>query len=186
MEGLGQRPPRGRGLKRFITGLLVGVALTVATPLIIIGLGVPDVAATTGAGFLERTLAPWALTRSIERRAPKAMNPLTGDAAAAREGLAHFRENCMVCHAAPGVRPSEIARGMNPAPPDLEVKDVQDTPDGALHWVIQHGIRMTGMPGFGPTHTDQELWRVVTFVRRLPLLTEEERRLLGRPEEEHH
>jgi mono/diheme cytochrome c family protein len=51
-------------------------------------------------------------------------------------------------------------------------------PDGELFWTISHGIRMTGMPAMGATHSEEELWRIAAFVRELPELSEEQRRRL--------
>jgi hypothetical protein len=39
-------------------------------------------------------------------------------------------------------------------------------------WIAKNGIRMTGMPAFGSTHKDEEIWKVVAFVQRLPMVTE--------------
>jgi len=64
---------------------------------------------------------------------------------------------------------------MNPAPPDLSLPRTQKRSDGNLFWIIGQGIRMTGMPAFAPTHTEDEIWKMVAFVRHLPNLTQEER-----------
>jgi mono/diheme cytochrome c family protein len=71
-------------------------------------------------------------------------------------------------------RRRELSKGLNPPAPSLG-KGENGTPDGELFWVIKHGIRMTAMPAFGPTHTDEEIWKIVTFLRHLPDLTKEER-----------
>jgi mono/diheme cytochrome c family protein len=56
---------------------------------------------------------------------------------------------------------------------------VQKRTDGELFWVVQNGIRMTGMPAFGPTHKDEEIWKIVAFLRHLPALTPEEEKALS-------
>jgi hypothetical protein len=92
-----------------------------------------------------------------------------------------------MCHGAPGIPATEIAKGLNPPPPSLGSEE-SDTPDGELFWVTKHGIRLTSMPAFGPTHTDEEIWKIVAFVRHLPDLTPEERNSLREASEgeEHH
>ena len=70
--------------------------------------------------------------------------------------------------------PSEIGEGLNPPAPDLTQPSVQSKTDGELFWIVQNGIRMTGMPAFGPTHKDEELWTLVAFMRHLPELTRAE------------
>ena len=75
---------------------------------------------------------------------------------------------CVSCHGAPGVDASEAGDGLNPPAPDLTLPRVQKRTDGELFWLVQNGIRMTGMPAFGTTHKDEEIWKIVAFVRRLP------------------
>jgi mono/diheme cytochrome c family protein len=60
--------------------------------------------------------------------------------------------------------------------------------DGELFWTIRQGVRMTGMPAFAPTHSDEEIWKIVTFIRHLPHLTPEEKEKLRSvtEEEAHH
>jgi mono/diheme cytochrome c family protein len=99
----------------------------------------------------------------------------------------HYRENCIMCHGAPGVAGAELSKGLNPPAPLLD-KEENDTPDGELFWVVKHGIRMTPMPAFGPTYTDEEIWKIVAFIRHLPDLTARERDSLrsATGEEAHH
>jgi mono/diheme cytochrome c family protein len=70
----------------------------------------------------------------------------------------------------------------------LTLPRVQARTDGQLYWLVDEGIRMSGMPAFGPTHGENELWQIVAFLRHLPEITEEEKaQLKGQKEEaEHH
>ncbi len=95
-----------------------------------------------------------------------------------RGGLAHYKGMCVGCHGAPGVDPSEAGEGLNPPASDLTLGRVQKRTDGELFWLIQNGVRMTGMPAFGPTHKDEEIWKIVAFLRHLPALTPEEEKIL--------
>jgi mono/diheme cytochrome c family protein len=92
--------------------------------------------------------------------------------------MAHYKEMCVFCHGAPGVDASEAGEGLNPPAPDLTLAKIQKRSDGELFWILQNGIRMTGMPGFGPTHKDEELWKIVAFLRHLPELTPDEEKAL--------
>ncbi len=167
---------------KIVIGFLVGIVFSIGVPLIILALGVPDFGADAKPTWLERTLAPWALDHSIERRTLHQADSFDGQPAAIAEGLRHYRENCVVCHAAPGLQQSEIAMGMNPPPPNL-AGDTQEMPDGELFWYIKHGVRMTGMPAFGLTHSDEQIWKIVAFVRHLPHLTDAEKLALhAKPE----
>jgi len=62
----------------------------------------------------------------------------------------------------------EFAKGLYPLPPKLESRGIQAMTDAETFWVVKNGIKMTGMPAFGPTHDDEELWGIVAFWRRLP------------------
>jgi mono/diheme cytochrome c family protein len=117
--------------------------------------------------------------RSIERRAEGIIVPdLSGDERAAA-GAAAFDDMCAGCHGAPGREPFVAAKDMNPPPPHLDDSASELTP-AELFWVIKHGIRMTGMPAWGPTHSDTELWDLVAFIQRLPKLDSDAyRRLAG-------
>ncbi|MBK5256694.1 MAG: cytochrome c [Vicinamibacteria bacterium] len=154
-----------------------GILVTLLVPIILLALGAINMGADVTPGLIEKTLAPWALDRSVERRAPKEKNPYAGEPAAIATGLDHYRENCVICHGAPDVAGAELSKGINPPAPSLG-EGGSDTPDGELFWVIKHGIRMTAMPAFGPTHSDEEIWKLVAFIHHLPALTAPERESL--------
>jgi mono/diheme cytochrome c family protein len=165
----------------FVVVISIVVLLVLATGSVSIGADVKP-------GLVVRTLAPWGRDRSVQRHAPKLKNPYAGDPNAIAEGLDHYRENCLVCHGAPGVPMSEIAKGLEPPAPSLG-KEETDTPDGELFWVTKHGIRLTSMPAFGWTHSDEEIWKIVAFLRHLPELTQEEKEFLregASSDEAHH
>ena len=74
-------------------------------------------------------------------------------------------------YGAPGKDPTDIGKGLDPEPPYLP-DVVARWSSGELFWIAKAGIRMTGMPAFGSTHKDEEIWKVVAFVQRLPTVTE--------------
>ena len=164
-----QATPNQANGKRFWWGLLVGALVMVALPLVVVSTGAVNMAATQEPGAIERSLGSLALNTSAAVRAPTTENPFTGDPTAIETGLTHFRDTCLLCHGAPGIEPHEFARGLNPQPPELSTV-LADWSDGELFWLTKHGIRMTGMPAFGPTHGDEEIWQIVAFVRQLPSL----------------
>jgi mono/diheme cytochrome c family protein len=159
---------------RFVAGFVTAVLLMIIIPLLVLATGLVDFSARSDPSKIESVLAPWALDRSLDRHAPTAKNPFAKNASVLAAGLAHYRENCLVCHGVPEVPPGELAAGLNPPPPSLLSDDVQSLPDSRMFWIVQNGIRMTGMPAFGPTHSDEEIWKIVTFVKHLPELTDAE------------
>ena len=87
-------------------------------------------------------------------------------------GAGQYAEMCSGCHLAPGMKRTEISRGLYPRAPELRRKT--DLTPAEQFWVIKHGVKMTGMPAWGVTHGDELLWDVVAFVRKLPELTPEQ------------
>ncbi len=155
-----------------------GILVTLLVPIILLAMGAIYMGADVKPGLIERTLAPWSLDRSLAKRAPNEKNPFAGNPAAIATGLDHYRENCVMSHGAPGVEAAELAKGINPPAPSLG-KAGDDMSDGELFWIVKHGIRMTAMPAFGPTHTDEEIWKLLAFIHHLPELTAQERDSLG-------
>jgi mono/diheme cytochrome c family protein len=173
---------------RFLLGMIFGVLLVAIGAAAVVYTGAFDVSAIKPPGKTERALATFALNKAVARRATNQTNPLPKNAETLNGGLAHFRENCVICHGAPGVDPGEIGQGLNPGAPDLTLRRVQERSDGELFWITSNGIRLTGMPAFSPTHGENEIWQVVAFLRHLPEITDEEAKQLKTEteEEEHH
>ena len=163
---------------RFLAGLVFGIVAMGAGAAAVVLTGWFDVAASIPPGALEKKLAGLARDRSVTRRAPRATNPVGKDMGAVKAGGEHYKEMCVACHGAPGVDPSEIGEGLNPPAPDLTLERVQRRSDGELYWIVQNGIRMSGMPAFGATHKERQVWEIVAFLRHLPELTPEERKAL--------
>ncbi len=173
---------------RVLVGFLLGVLACIVGPLLALWLGLVDMSALPKPGFVETTVGELAFDGWLERTAPTAQDPFAANPKDIAVGMDHYRENCVACHGGPGVDPAELAKGLHPDAPELWKKDSQEMTDGELFWTIKNGVRMTGMPGFGPTHTDQEIWRIVAFVRHLPQLTPGEKAELqsATAEGEHH
>jgi mono/diheme cytochrome c family protein len=161
---------------------LAGMATTVVTGalvgLLTVWSGAIDVSGATTGGRVDAFLR-YAAKRSIARHAPHESNPFANDASVLPSGLAHFKANCGACHAGSSVDlRAEFAHGLNPSPPSLTSAEVRALSDGEIFWVVSNGIRGTGMPGFAPTHSADEIWKIVSFVRHLPELSEKERKSL--------
>ena len=116
----------------------------------------------------------WLLTttrqHSIDRRAEAIRVPPLDDPKLVQEGFQHYREMCTGCHLAPGMDSSEIREGLNPQPPIL-AQAVPHSSPARLFWVIKHGVKMTGMPAWGASHSDEMIWAMVAFLEQLPAMT---------------
>jgi mono/diheme cytochrome c family protein len=132
--------------------------------------GLFDVAATTREPNLVRWMLENTRKNSIQYRAEHIVEPESLGEARWITGGKAFDEMCAVCHGAPGQKPFLGAGDMNPPPPDLADIASQRTPK-ELFWVVKNGIRMTGMPAWGPTHTDAKIWDLVAFIKRVPELS---------------
>ena len=69
-----------------------------------------------------------------------------------------------------------MGRNLFPKAPDMRQAATQTLTDGELFWIIEHGIRFTGMPGWstGTTEGAEASWQLVHFIRHLPHLTDSE------------
>ena len=122
--------------------------------------------------ILARAMRRWATPESMRSR----LNPLTPTAEVLAEAAAHFADHCASCHANDGSGDTPMGRAMYPKAPDMRTVSTQSLTDGELFSIIEHGIRLTGMPGWGngTPESERESWGLVHFVRRLPKLTPDE------------
>jgi mono/diheme cytochrome c family protein len=155
-----------KSLRIAILTLLVTAAVAVGIPIS----GLLDVAATTRDPGPARWLLEQTRESSVERRAAGIAVPDLSDPGQVPAGAHAYSEMCAGCHGAPGHERFLGATYMNPEPPDL-TRGPSDLSPAEMFWVIKHGIRMTGMPAWGPTHPNAQLWELVAFIRRLPALT---------------
>ena len=115
---------------------------------------------------LEKTVAKMALRASIGNAGDQ-KGPLPFDDDNMLAGVNAYKEqHCAVCHGAPGQPRAAISKGMFPSPPQLFEKEdmVTDDPEGVTYWKVTHGIRLSGMPGFGSTLSDTQRWQVTMLV----------------------
>lgn len=93
--------------------------------------------------------------------------PNLSDSSLIKTGFIHYSQMCSGCHGAPGINRNEIAEGLYPKPPRL-LKSANEWKPAELFWIIKNGIKMTGMPGFGISHSDDKIWAMVAFMEKLP------------------
>lgn len=118
-----------------------------------------------------RALRSWAIPAS----AREAANPIPASPRAIAAGLAHFADHCAICHGNDGAGHTPIGRNLYPRAPDMRREATQRLTDGELFFIIENGVRLTGMPAWAGPGTAEGSWQLVHFVRHLPELTEEER-----------
>jgi mono/diheme cytochrome c family protein len=127
-------------------------------------------------GPTETTIARRLRAAAIPDRARKAGNPVRLTSDVLEAGMAHFADHCASCHGNDGGADTEMARGLYPKVPDMRKPDTQSLSDGELFYIIENGVRLTGMPawGTGTKEGADASWALVHFIRHLPDLTETE------------
>jgi mono/diheme cytochrome c family protein len=156
--------PAGRA---FIGLLALVGALAVGGSVMLLRRGVsarqePSRIETTGA----RTIRHWMIP-SKERARVNPDAPSDQDIA---PGRMHFADHCSSCHGNDGSGETPIGHGLYPPAPDMRRSETQDLSDGEIFWIIQNGVKMTGMPAWGTRSAEDERdsWHLVAFIRHLP------------------
>ncbi len=113
---------------------------------------------------------------AIPRRARDTKNPITPSAGVLAEARAHFADHCASCHGNDGKGRTAIGQNLYPKAPDMTLPATQGLSDGEIFFIIENGVRLTGMPawGQGTAESTEDTWKLVHFIRRLPQLTPQE------------
>ncbi|MBF0394802.1 MAG: cytochrome c, partial [Alphaproteobacteria bacterium] len=165
-------------MKRTLLILAALVALG-AGALLFAWSGLYNVAASVPHWPPTRWLITFALKNSIETHARGIDAPPLDDPALVHAGMGHYEGVCQPCHGAPGRPPNPLVRRMLPEPPHLPGQ-VSDWTPPQLFWIVKHGLKYTGMPGWVAERRDDEVWAMVAALLRLPDLDGREyRRLLA-------
>ena len=123
----------------------------------------------------ERLLARATRRLAIPRDGRRAVNPVSFSPGVWAESRAHFADHCATCHANDGSGQTEMGQRFYPKVPDMRLEETQELTDGELYWIIENGVRLTGMPAWGPGGGgDLDTWKLVHFIRRLKDLTPEQ------------
>jgi mono/diheme cytochrome c family protein len=121
----------------------------------------------SGPGNLESQIAIEAKKMTIGYKDVK--NPTPESPESVKTGAQHFQHHCQICHGLDGHKTGvPFADKMSPPVVDLGEKDVQQYTDGQLKWIIENGIRFTGMPGWKGILEEEEMWYIVRYMRNLP------------------
>ncbi len=124
---------------------------------------------------LEAALARRVRSLAIPGRARDRPNPLPETPETLAQGRAHFADHCASCHADDGSGDTPLGRGLYPRAPDMRRPETQRLSDGEIFWIIENGVRFTGMPAWAEPRQEAESWALVRFIRHLPSLTPEEK-----------
>ena len=168
-----------RGTVMMLIGvLLLGAAVAIAASMLHGGLS-----AKATPTRLEAFLARNTRHLAIPGNARLTQNPVLDSPEGQREARLHFADHCAICHGNNGSGDTPIGNGLYPKPPDFRKPQTQELSDGELFWIIENGVRFTGMPAFSSNGNHisanhgngQDSWKLVHFIRHLPYLTAAER-----------
>ena len=152
------------------TLLLVGPAALVVGWMV---LGLGGFSTRAEPSLPERVVAGAVRRWATPREARNAKNPVPFAPDVWAEARAHFADHCATCHGNDGRGATELGKNLYPRAPDMTLPHTQALSDGELYWIIENGVRLTGMPAWGDgTDHDRPTWTLVHFIRHLSELSE--------------
>ena len=157
-----------------VRGIVIGVVATLVVLCAVGYFGVVRGLMPANADARPSRLETWAaktsLRATIAREASKAPNPLPLNDENLIAGVKLYAANCIVCHGGADGAPTTIGYGLYQHAPLLGKHGVEDDADGVTYWKVDHGIRLTGMPAFGPTLQERQLWQLTLFLKHMDSL----------------
>jgi len=161
---------RSRFLVAAVFGLVV-LAIVMLATMLRDGFSAHD-QPTAMEATMARTMRHWAVPADLRHR----RNPIALTPQVLAEARAHFSDHCAGCHGNDGKGAGGMGAMMYPRTPDMTLAATQQLSDGELFSIIENGVRLTGMPGFGSGTAESAAgsWTLVHFIRHLPTLTAEE------------
>lgn len=159
---------------KYVSVTVVVLAVLLVGALLFPFSGLYNVAATEGHTGFARWYLSTLSQHSIKAHASDiAVQGDLADSLRVARGAIAFSQMCQGCHGAPGHDRGVTGQGMTPQPPSLSEEAGHWQPN-EIYWIVAHGIKLAGMPAYGPTHSEEELWELVAFVEQLPDMTSEQ------------
>jgi thiosulfate dehydrogenase len=165
-------------MRGFLLGILFTLIVLVAGLWWCLKQGYVNLAADQQASATEEKIAMDAVDASTDRRASEGKNPLEPTEANIAAGAQLYLDHCAGCHGVPSNPDGAFARSFYPPVPEF-FKDAPDMSDGQNFYIIQHGVRWTGMPAWSKTLSDTQIWELVTFLANLEKLPPAAQRVFG-------
>jgi mono/diheme cytochrome c family protein len=163
-------------VKAFLSRLLLLLAIPIIMALVglswLISTGL---SARDNPGAFETRFARKVHRLAIPSSARNLSNPMQSSPELLVEARRHFADHCASCHGNDGSGMTEMGQKLNPRVPDMRAAETQNLSDGELYYIIENGVRFTGMPAWGTGGTnDHDTWHLVLFIRHLPNTTNED------------
>jgi mono/diheme cytochrome c family protein len=156
-------------MRNFIIGVVVTLLVLILGGLAFLNLGYMPTNADATPPRMEHKIANGALDASMDRHAPRVNNPVSPTDDNLIEGMKVYTMNCAVCHGTLDNKPSPLEKSLYPPAPQL-ILDPLDDPEWHIFYSIRTGVRYTGMPAWGRTLSEQDMWKLTAFLSRLEKL----------------
>jgi mono/diheme cytochrome c family protein len=158
-------------MKSFLLGCLFTVCCFFVGAWAILKLGVYPINADAEAFWLEKKVAKMAIHSHLNKQTKDLKNPFSATPEVLNEGMKSFKSNCAGCHGSPTHVDATFADSLFPKAPQFGHKGLNDS-SAEIFWLTKHGIRMSGMPAFGSMLSDDEIWKLATFIGNIEKLPE--------------
>jgi thiosulfate dehydrogenase len=156
-------------MRKFFLGCVAGVLLVAAAAFLFVRFGFFDPRADIPVNSLESAVAMPSFDAAVDRRTSPVVNPAAATADNLVAGMKLYQENCASCHGDIVHRKGMFADALYPRAPQF-LEDAPDMPDNQNFYIIQHGVRWSGMPAWKQTLTSDQMWQVTTFLREMEKL----------------
>jgi thiosulfate dehydrogenase len=156
----------------FVLGVFLSIVAAAAAGYLIVTNGAVPLNGDAKPFPLEEWAARTGLHATLAREAPRGPNPVASTDANLISGIGLYGKYCVICHgtAKGDASITPLARGLSIRPPQLATNGVEDDPEGYSFWKIKHGIRWTAMPAWQDTLSDQQIWTLALFLKRMDKL----------------
>jgi mono/diheme cytochrome c family protein len=156
-------------MRNFFLGVVITLLVAVVGGLAFALLGYAPTNADATPSSLERRIATSALDAAMDRQAPHVNNPLPPTDDNLIDGIKIYAMNCALCHGGLDSKPSSLEHSFYPPPPQL-ILDPMEDPEWHIFYAVRTGVRYTGMPAWGGTLSEQDIWKVTAFLSRIEKL----------------
>jgi mono/diheme cytochrome c family protein len=156
-------------MKGFVLGIIATLAAILLAGLLVLKAGLVNFSADRPASNTEMHLAMSAVDASTDRHAPELKNPLPANEQTILGGADLYLNHCAGCHGVPSNKDGVFPNSFNPPVP-VFFKEAPDMSENQNFYIIQHGIRWTGMPAWNKTLNDTQIWQLVTFLSNIEKL----------------
>lgn len=156
-------------MRNFILGVIFTILAIVVFGLAYLLLGFAPTNADAKPSRIESWISSGALDTSMEKRAPHLNNPFPPTDTNIIQGIKVYTMNCALCHGALDKKPSPLQDSLYPSPPQLILEPLDD-PEWHIFYAVRTGVRYTGMPAWNKALSEEDIWKVTSFLSHLEKL----------------